>query len=369
MSTDLLTQIPDSLNKKSICFICGNKTIKNLINSKTSNGKSPAFPFLEYHDPAPGAEPIVGGAVVCCMVCKQFLVYQWMNHEKRNIHESKRTYWMKRPPGCEIRQPMSQLELDQIFDGSSDDERNNWLERESPDIEAKKPKLDISSFNLNSSISLVHCYLCGFHGTKDKLFKVFVRSKRDTDSQGVCMEHLLQKLAFTKAQIYGDGTTFLCEKCYETEMNSVKKVEPEPQINLEIVQKLAEMIAENKTSPEQKVETGLKIEDNTDARPCAICEREQAWCSLMTSPIDTEVAENSEIKLGTEQAFFPLLTALQEDSSESNVTVCRICFHNMNEQWTQKEAQKKKRTKRERWLRTYEIHNAVCPVFQKKIPF
>ena len=99
----------------TICFVCGNATYENstiLIYSRfsASNSTKPFFPFLEYHDPAPGADAMRSDwAVVSCYVCNAFLVQQWESFERSRTPISKRLYWLKRPSGCEIRQPVSQV--------------------------------------------------------------------------------------------------------------------------------------------------------------------------------------------------------------------------------------------------------------------
>ena len=99
----------------TICFVCGNATFENsttLINSRClqANSNKPFFPFLEYHDPAPGADAMRSDwAVVACFVCNAFLVQQWESFERSRTPISKRLYWLKRPSGCEIRQPVSQV--------------------------------------------------------------------------------------------------------------------------------------------------------------------------------------------------------------------------------------------------------------------
>ena len=64
---------------------------------------------MEYHDPAPGAEPMKNYSIISCFVCNAFLIQQWQSFERLKTPINKRLYWLKRPSGCEIRQPVSQV--------------------------------------------------------------------------------------------------------------------------------------------------------------------------------------------------------------------------------------------------------------------
>jgi len=99
----------------TICFVCGNAIYERnavLLYSRNlrSRAGEPYFPFLEYHDPAPGSEPMrKDWSIVSCRVCHAFLTQQWESFEITRTPVSKRLYWLKRPSGCEIRQPVSQV--------------------------------------------------------------------------------------------------------------------------------------------------------------------------------------------------------------------------------------------------------------------
>lgn len=91
-----------------------------LLQSSRSRPDRPFFPFLEYHDPAPGAESMgEDWSVIACQVCSAFLIQQWETFERTRMPINKRLYWLKRPSGCEIRQPVSQIELEEILNEHS----------------------------------------------------------------------------------------------------------------------------------------------------------------------------------------------------------------------------------------------------------
>ena len=102
-----------------LCFICGGKTqpdINLVLYSRKRKDDSPYYPFLEVHDPAPGAEPMADdGSIQGCIVCFSFLQQQWLHFNKTRTSVNKRLYWLKRPPGCEIRQPVNIIELEEIL--------------------------------------------------------------------------------------------------------------------------------------------------------------------------------------------------------------------------------------------------------------
>ncbi|KAJ7376658.1 hypothetical protein OS493_033540 [Desmophyllum pertusum] len=58
----------------------------------------PFFPFLEYHEPAEGAQPVdkANGRVDSCTVCFSFLTQQWHAFEESDTPVIKRIYWLKR---------------------------------------------------------------------------------------------------------------------------------------------------------------------------------------------------------------------------------------------------------------------------------
>ena len=102
-----------------LCFICGGKTqpdVNLVLYSRKRKDDSPYYPFLEVHDPAPGAEPMADdGSIQGCIVCFSFLQQQWLHFNKTRTAVNKRLYWLKRPPGCEIRQPVNIIELEEIL--------------------------------------------------------------------------------------------------------------------------------------------------------------------------------------------------------------------------------------------------------------
>ena len=55
-----------------LCFICGGKTrpdVNLVLYSRKRKDDSPYYPFLEVHDPAPGAEPMADdGSIQGCIV-------------------------------------------------------------------------------------------------------------------------------------------------------------------------------------------------------------------------------------------------------------------------------------------------------------
>ena len=98
-----------------VCFVCGNvareeNVTKLYSRNSRSDANSSFFPFLEYHDPAPGADPMrEDWSVIACNVCSALLIQQWKAFERGKMPINKRLYWLKRPSGCEIRQPVSQV--------------------------------------------------------------------------------------------------------------------------------------------------------------------------------------------------------------------------------------------------------------------
>ena len=70
------------------CFICGGETPPDvnlvLYSRKQKDEKLPYFPFLEFHDPAPNAEPMASdSSIQGCIVCFSYLKTQW-NHFLRS---------------------------------------------------------------------------------------------------------------------------------------------------------------------------------------------------------------------------------------------------------------------------------------------
>lgn len=102
-------------NSTAVCFVCGNfaqEENMSKLYSRNSHSRVDAsfFPFLEYHDPAPGADPMKDDwSVISCSVCSCLLSQQWKSFERSKMPINKRLYWLKRPSGCEIRQPVSQV--------------------------------------------------------------------------------------------------------------------------------------------------------------------------------------------------------------------------------------------------------------------
>ncbi|XP_076811975.1 uncharacterized protein LOC143458949 [Clavelina lepadiformis] len=117
----------------AVCFVCGNATCEdNMVQLYSrcprSRVDTPFFPFLEYHDPAPGADAMKDDwSVTACFVCNALLCQQWESFERTRMPISKRLYWLKRPNGCEIRQPVSQIELEEILNEHS---RDNYVDKD-----------------------------------------------------------------------------------------------------------------------------------------------------------------------------------------------------------------------------------------------
>lgn len=90
---------PTSSGGSLICFICGATNANWPVYCRSRNSeKMPYFPFLEYHDPAEGANPMDNetGRVDSCTVCFSFLTQQWHAFEANETPVIKRIYWLKR---------------------------------------------------------------------------------------------------------------------------------------------------------------------------------------------------------------------------------------------------------------------------------
>merc|ERR1712110_746948 len=69
-------------------------------------------------------------------------------HESKNTNIAKRLYWMKRPFGCEIRQPVTQLEIDELLDSSECDDDSEVFE---PLAKKSKVKNVVKNWKMNKS--------------------------------------------------------------------------------------------------------------------------------------------------------------------------------------------------------------------------
>lgn len=107
------------------CFICGYETKPaQLLRCHTKKYENypevPYYNILAELDPAPNALPVnkVTNSVNACSLCVKILYHQWLDYEKKKLPDRKRLYWMKRPPGCEIKVLHNQVELEEIlYDG------------------------------------------------------------------------------------------------------------------------------------------------------------------------------------------------------------------------------------------------------------
>ena len=125
------------------CFVCGGQTPPDealVLYSRKGKEERPYYPFLEFHEPAPGAEPMADdGSIQSCIgkpvlsenisrafvVCFNFLHQQWLHFCKSRTAINKRLYWLKRPAGCEIRQPVNIIELEEILSEQAREEGYN----------------------------------------------------------------------------------------------------------------------------------------------------------------------------------------------------------------------------------------------------
>jgi len=80
-----------------ICFVCGSKGASNIIHVRPHADGQPYFSFLESHIPPRGARrPNGSGVVNSCTVCFAFLNQQWDTFERSRTPLVKRLYWLKR---------------------------------------------------------------------------------------------------------------------------------------------------------------------------------------------------------------------------------------------------------------------------------
>jgi len=116
------TQSQTTPSPLEACYICGYETNqRNLLRCHTK--KYEAYPDVPYYeilnnlDPAPKSLPInlLTNSVNACSLCVKMLYMQWLEYERKGTVSQKRLYWMKRPAGCEIKTPYSQVELDELF--------------------------------------------------------------------------------------------------------------------------------------------------------------------------------------------------------------------------------------------------------------
>ena len=99
------------------------------------------FFFLsEFHEPAPNAEPMASdSSIQGCVVCYSYLKTQWNHFVRSKTQVNKRLYWLKRPAGCEIRQPVNIIELEEILSEQAREEEDK-SDSEDEGISTSLPK-------------------------------------------------------------------------------------------------------------------------------------------------------------------------------------------------------------------------------------
>jgi hypothetical protein len=96
MPRDCLAAI-NMKTSSEICFVCGSKGASSLLYTRPHDEGFPYFSFLESHIPPRGAHrPTGSGAVNACAVCHAFLNQQWDAFERSRTPLVKRLYWLKR---------------------------------------------------------------------------------------------------------------------------------------------------------------------------------------------------------------------------------------------------------------------------------
>jgi len=225
-----------SSNKTIFCFICGNATSKNntvLIYSRelTSKPDTPYFPFMEYHDPAPGAEPMKNYSIISCFVCNAFLIQQWQSFERLKTPINKRLYWLKRPSGCEIRQPVSQIELEEIlnenvrdvnqenFAENSDDSfqetiKNSNIKNES-NSEITKTNKKMKK-NMEKILTIFNsCYSCGESKQVNlAIYRIYIRPSYEQMRVGVPFYPTVTDYPKSEnAEVLHNSITYMCISC------------------------------------------------------------------------------------------------------------------------------------------------------------
>ena len=97
---------------------------------------------LEFHEPAPNAEPMASdSSIQGCVVCFSYLKTQWNHFVRSKTQINKRLYWLKRPAGCEIRQPVNIIELEEILSEQAREEEEK-SDSEDEGISTSLPKKD-----------------------------------------------------------------------------------------------------------------------------------------------------------------------------------------------------------------------------------
>lgn len=231
-----------------ICFICGASNANWPVYCRSRNSeKMPFFPFLEYHEPAEGAQPVdkANGRVDSCTVCFSFLTQQWHAFEESDTPVIKRIYWLKRSgpdsSGERAHSPSQDRDEESMANDNTMPEEN--YDTESPeqctvvqnelsegnfnattsDMESVNPISEVSTGPLveNSSllsvasrrpVGLETCYICSRRKPKEFMRSVHTRPqlKTETPFYPCLARHVPPAVA---KQMDYLGKVLVCEAC------------------------------------------------------------------------------------------------------------------------------------------------------------
>ena len=221
------------------CFVCGGQTPphESLVlfsrKGKSSKGEErPYYPFLEFHEPAPGAESMADdGSIQSCIVCFNFLHQQWLHFCKSRTAINKRLYWLKRPAGCEIRQPVNIIELEEILSEQAREEgyNTNSDEDNPPSPEPPKVEKTVAKDDV-SSVKETVCFLCSIPTARSHMQKIALEKNQET------IKTIPETPVFTVlsrhkpprgAIMESSHVTLVCQNCFT---DLCRKYPPEEQI-------------------------------------------------------------------------------------------------------------------------------------------
>lgn len=200
-----------------ICYICGASNANWPVYSHIRNPpNTPFFPFLDYHEPAPGCRSMDRrtGRVDACTVCFSFLTQQWHTYEANETPLIKRLYWLKRSgtdpnnekkdPPQESNKAVNAKDLDRALkdveaqqqsaiDEGHESENHGHLEEvraeekeanfSSPVAQDEHPARSTPAVDVpKSSGSLETCFICSRQKPKEFMRSVHTRPQLKTET-------------------------------------------------------------------------------------------------------------------------------------------------------------------------------------------
>lgn len=218
------------------CFVCGGKTPPDaslVLYSRKRKEDQPYYPFLDCHDPAPGAEPMAeDGSIQGCIVCFNFLQQQWLHFNKTRTSVNKRLYWLKRPPGCEIRQPVNIIELEEILSEQAREEGSfSGSEDEQPisPVVSRREKTPSPPPTDRTPRETV-CFLCSIPTQKSHMQRISLEKNSETMKtipETPVFSVLSRRKPPKGAVMDIPHTTLVCQNCFT---DLCRKYPPEEQI-------------------------------------------------------------------------------------------------------------------------------------------